>query len=465
MTTSENPNAMTNPPVVRFAPSPTGYLHIGNARPALFNWLYAKQNGGTFILRFDDTDLERSKQEFADAIERDLRWIGIEPDRMERQSSRFVQHDMAADKLIKAGKLYPCYETPEEIERRRKRLMARGKPPIYDRAALNLSDDDCREMERQGRKPHWRFLLPNFELDPFETRRTEVRWDDLVRGRQTVDLASISDPVLIRADGTYLYTLPSVVDDIDMGISHVIRGDDHITNTGAQIKIFEALEAEIPVFGHHNLLTTSDGEGLSKRMGSLSLSQLRNDGYEPMALACLASLIGTSLPVETHKDMASLVAAFDLKTVSKSAAKFDVRELSGLSEKLVHAMSYDEAKHRLAAVEADRGEAFWNAVRANISRVEEAADWIDVVYGDISTDRPEGADEVFVAQAAQLLPAEPFDETTWKSWTSELKEMTGRKGRALFMPLRLALTGRDHGPELAALLPLIGRARALDRLS
>lgn len=291
---------------VRFAPSPTGYIHIGNTRTALFNWLFALKNNGQLILRFDDTDVERSKTEYADAIATDIEWLGIKPARIEYQSKRFAVYDAAVEKLKTAGLLYPCYETAEELERKRKLRLARRLPPVYGRDALKLTAEDRAKLEAEGQPPHWRFLLPNFKDDPFMPVRTDVHWNDIVRGPETVDLASLSDPVLVREDGTYLYTLPSVVDDIDMGITHIIRGDDHVTNSGVQISIFEALGAKAPELGHHNLLTTISGEGLSKRTGALSVGSLRRDGYEPMAVASLAVLIGTSENVVAVSDMAAL---------------------------------------------------------------------------------------------------------------------------------------------------------------
>ncbi|MCR4266668.1 glutamate--tRNA ligase [Nitratireductor sp. ZSWI3] len=451
---------------VRFAPSPTGRIHIGNTRTALFNWLYARKHGGRFILRFDDTDLERSRKDYADGIARDLDWLGILPDQTVAQSERFGSYDAAAARLKAAGLLYPCYETPEELERRRKIRLSRRLPPVYGREALKLTEEEKAGLEAEGRMPHWRFLLPNFADDPFATRRTEVHWDDVVRGPQTVDLASMSDPVLIRADGTYLYTLPSVVDDIDLGITHVIRGDDHVTNTGAQIALFRALGAEPPAFGHHNLLTTVSGEGLSKRTGALSIASLRESGIEPMAVASLAVLIGTSENVVAAATMEELADRFEPTATSRSAAKFDPAELSGLSRQLIQHMPYDEAARRLAALGIDgaKAEAFWNAVRGNLERLDDASIWWRIV-----NDKPDGEaglsdeDRVFVREAMQHLPQEPWDGGTWRAWTDAVKAATGRKGRALFMPLRVALTGREAGPELAGLLPLLGREETLAR--
>ena len=440
--------------LVRFAPSPTGYLHIGNARPALLNALFARRHGGRFLLRLDDTDLARSTEAFAQAAREDLEWLGIVPDLFARQSDRKAAHDAAAERLKGAGRLYPCYETPEELDRRRKRQLGRGQPPIYDRAALKLTPEERAAFEAEGRRPHWRFLLEG---------RT-VAWDDLVRGPAHIDCASLSDPVLIREDGSYLYTLPSVVDDINFGITHVIRGEDHVTNTGVQVQIFEALGAPVPVFGHHNLLTTADGEGLSKRLGHLSLRGLREAGYEPAAVRSLAVLTGSAESVRAVEGFDELAGLIDLSEISRAPAKFDESDLDGLNARLVHAMPHVEAAARLRAmgVPDDRAEPFWLAVRANLGKVAEAAEWWRVVEGPVE---PRIEDSAFIAAARDTLPDGPFDGETWKAWTGAVKVRTGAKGRALFMPLRLALTGLDHGPDLAGLLPLIGRERALERLS
>jgi len=448
---------------VRFAPSPTGHIHIGNSRPALFNWLFARKTGGRFILRFDDTDLERSKQEYVVSIEKDLRWLGIEPDRIERQSERVDSYDAAAQKLKDAGLLYPCYETPDELERRRSRQRALGRPPVYGRAGLKLTDEERAAFEAQGRKPHWRFLLPNHDGDPFATRRTEVSWDDLCRGSQAVDLASLSDPVLIRADGTYLYTFTSIVDDIDMGITHIIRGEDHVSNTGVQIAIFQALGAKAPTFGHHNLLTTRDGEGLSKRKGALSIGSLRDDGLEPMAVASLAVLTGTSQAVEPIATMDALVEKFDLSTVSRSSAKFDPEELKTLNARLVHELPFEAVKDRLLALGIQPSAAFWETVRGNCVTVGDALQYWQVIAGPVEG-RVEDEDRDFIASARDLLPEGEVTPETWGAWTGALKTETGRKGRGLFMPLRRALTGMDHGPDMKDLLPLIGRQNILARL-
>ena len=445
---------MSAHPTVRFAPSPTGLIHIGNARTALVNWLYALRGGGRFILRFDDTDAGRSRVEYAEAIVVDLAWLGIVADFQCRQSERMALYDEAAEALKAMGRLYPAYETAEELDRRRKRQQALGRPPIYDRAALALSEVDRAALEAQGRRPHWRF-----RLEP-----TIVRWDDAVRGPSRIDCASLSDPVLRREDGSYLYTLPSVVDDIDLEVSHVIRGDDHVTNTAVQIQIFEALGRPAPAFGHHNLLTDASGEGLSKRTGALSIRALRESGVEALAVAALAVLVGSAEAVRPVASLSELASAFELTDISRGAARFDEAELRALSARILHHLPFDAVRERLEAlgVAGASAEAFWAAARGNLARLEEAADWWRVTEGAIA---PIVEDHAFLAQAANCLPPEPWNEATWGLWTAQVKTLTGRKGRELYHPLRLALTGRESGPELAALLPLIGRVRALDRLA
>jgi len=445
---------MVSAPIVRFAPSPTGRIHIGNARTALLNWLYASPRGGTFILRFDDTDRERSRAEYAEAIQEDLNWLGVTPDLIRRQSERMAVYDAALERLKRQGRIYPAYETADELERRRKRQQALARPPVYDRAALRLTDAERAALESSGRRPHWRFQLG---------RRT-VEWSDMARGDMRVDCGSLSDPVLRREDGTYLYTLPSVVDDIDFGVTHVIRGEDHLTNTAVQIQIFEALGAPPPAFGHHNLLTDSSGEGLSKRSGALSIASLRMKGVEPLAVAALAALVGSAEAVRPVASLGELAALLDLRRLSHGAARFDEAELLALSARTLHGLPYAAVADRLAAlgVAGPNAETFWLAVRGNLATMNEAALWREVVEGEIE---PAVEDRTFLDLASSQLPDEPWDQSTWGRWTSGLKELTGRKGRALYHPLRLALTGRESGPELAALLPLIGRAKALARLS
>jgi glutamyl-tRNA synthetase len=436
---------------VRFAPSPTGRLHIGNIRPAVFNWLFARREHGVFVLRFDDTDLERSKEEYVTGIRDDLTWLGLNWDEEFRQSSRFAFYKETAEKLKQAGRLYACYETAEELERRRKRQMARGLPPVYDRAALKLTEEEKRVFEKEGRKPHWRFLL--------EQRSTA--WDDLIRGPQEIDAASVSDPVLIREDGTPLYTFTSVADDADTGITHIIRGEDHVTNTAVQLQIFEALGAKAPVFAHHNLLVGAQGEALSKRLGSLSIQGLREEGFEPLAVMTHASLIGTSEALRPQESLEALAHLFDFSKISRAPARFDPEELKGLNAKLLHTMPYDAVAERLRARGID-GEAFWLAVRANLEVFADVDQWWTVVRGPVT---PVVEDAALLDKALANLPLEPWDSGTWRSWTEAVRQATGAKGRALYHPLRLALTGLDHGPELKDLLPLIGHDKAAARLS
>ncbi|MGH6866983.1 MAG: glutamate--tRNA ligase [Methyloceanibacter sp.] len=436
---------------VRFAPSPTGRLHAGNIRTALFNFLFAQKRGGRFILRLDDTDAERSTAEFARGIEEDLAWLGLDWAPPVRQSDRFPLYEAAVEKLKADGRLYPTYETPEELELKRKRQLARGKPPIYDRAGLRLSDQERVGLEAEGRKPHWRFLL--------EPR--DVVWDDLVRGGQHVDAASLSDPVLIRANGSYLYTLPSVVDDIDLGITHVIRGEDHVANTAPQIQLFEALGAAPPAFGHHNLLVQPDGQALSKRDRALAIEAMRTEGLEPLAVASYAATIGTSDPVAPHSSLAELAHSFDFAKLSRAPARFDPHELRLLNARLLHMLPFSAIGERLGAMGVEGGEAFWEAVRGNLAVLADAKLWWCVVRGPIE---PVIEDGDLCRKAAELLPPEPWDEATWSAWSLAVKAATGANGKALFQPLRLALTGEPHGPELKLLLPLIGRTRAVARL-
>ena len=436
---------------VRFAPSPTGRLHAGNIRTALFNALFARKTGGDFILRLDDTDRERSTEEFARGIEEDLSWLGVAWAKQVRQSDRFDRYAEAVARLKASGRLYPAYETQEDLELKRKRQLARGRPPVYDRAALKLTAEEKAKREAEGRKPHWRFLL----------ERRDVVWDDLVRGRQHVDAASLSDPVLVREDGSYLYTLPSVVDDIDLGISHVIRGEDHVANTAPQIQLFEALGAAPPAFGHHSLLVGADGQALSKRDRSLGIEGLRAEGIEPLAVASYVAILGTSDAVAPHASLDDLVPGFDFSKLSRAPSRFDPHELRLLNAKLLHMLPFGAVADRLRAMGVAGDEAFWQAVKGNVAVLAEAKLWWEVVSGAL---QPVIADPKLCREAAALLPPEPWDETTWSAWSSAIKQATGAKGKALFQPLRLALTGREHGPELKLLLPLIGRERAAARL-
>lgn len=438
--------------IVRWAPSPTGRIHLGNARPALLNWFFARRHGGRYVLRMDDTDQARSTRGSADGIEIDLAWLGITPDLLVRQSERSALYDAARDRLIAAGRLYPCYETEDELNRRRVRARALNKPPIYDRAALNLTAEDRDRLEAEGRKPHWRFKLDG----------RPVHFDDLIKGAQTVNTASMSDPVLVREDGSYLYTLPSVVDDIDLAITHVIRGEDHVSNTGTQIEIFEALGGTVPVFGHHNLLTDAQGQGFSKRLGSQSISDFRAEGYEPLAIAIMASITGTSLPIEPYETLDEIANRLDFSMISHGPARFDPVELDSLNARLLHALPYEGAVARLSALGLE-GEAMWLLLRDNLHKFGDIADLAKLVTGPVESVVAD-EDRDFLALAKALLPPEPWDENTWSEWTNSLKASTGRKGKALFLPLRLALTGRHDGPELKSLLPLVGRMACLARL-
>ena len=439
---------------VRFAPSPTGKLHVGNVRAALWNWLFARKSGGKFILRIDDTDQERSTAEYEDGIRQDLEWLGLSWDETFRQSARFGEYDAVADQLKADGLLYPCYETPEELERKRRLQRARGLPPVYDRAALSLSAEEIAVLESEGRRPHWRFKLS----------RKEIKWDDLIRGETSVDTANVSDPVLIRADGVYLYTLPSCVDDVDYGISHVIRGEDHVTNTAVQIELFEVLtklrgKGSVPHFAHHSLLVGADGAGLSKRFGSLSIEAMRADGLEPAAVTSLLARLGTSLPIEAIDALPLLAEGFSFGAVGRAPARFDEKDLTALNAKLLHDMPFGAAADRLGIMGIS--EPLWQAVSGNIERLGDAALWRDVVDSDIV---PVIEDADFTRAAADLVPEDPLTEESWSSFANAVKEATGAKGKKLFMPLRLALTGQARGPEMAALFPLIGAARARARL-
>ncbi len=445
--------AVLGAPVVRFAPSPTGRIHIGNARTALLNYFFAKKHAGAFILRFDDTDAERSTEEYALGIEVDLEWLGVTPDRKMRQSDRFTLYEAAARKLKDAGRLYACYETTDELERKRRLQIARGAPPVYDRASLNLTEEDKSAFAAEGRKPHWRF-----KLSP-----EVVRWADLIRGESHIDCASLSDPVLVREDGSYLYTLPSVVDDIDAGVTHIIRGEDHVTNTAVQLQLFSALGGVGPRFAHHNLLIGADGQGLSKRSGALSIAGLREAGVESLAVAAMAVLTGSSIAVQPVHSLPELAGLFDLGSISRNSARFDDEELKHLSQRVLHGLSYDSVRERLEALEivGSQAEPLWLAARGNLEKFADIADWRRVVFGEIT---PENLEPGFCAAAVRTLPPEPLDESSWNLWTQALKQATGLKGKALFHPLRMALTGRESGPELAKLMPLIGRARILARL-
>jgi glutamyl-tRNA synthetase len=429
---------------VRFAPSPTGLLHAGNARTALLNWLFAKKLGGQFLLRIDDTDAARSTKPFEDAIYRDLSWLGLTWDMTDRQAGRLAKYSTAFYRLQASGHIYPAYDTEAELDRQRALLAARRLPPIYNRASLDPANKQ--KWEAEGRTPHWRFRLSH----------TKVAWTDLVRGPVEIDTATMSDPVLVREDGAFLYTLPSVADDADMGITHVVRGEDHVTNTAAQIELFQALGAALPAFAHFPLLVGAGGEALSKRLGSLSLESMRDDGMEPLAVASYLAKIGTSDPVEPRQTLGELANEFDFAKIGRAPAHFVPEELEVLNAKTLHAMPFSAVESRVPL-----GEAFWDAVRPNITRLSDTHQMARLVTGPVT---PVIEDAALAAAAAALLPPEPWDDTIWPLWTKAVAAQTGAKGRGLFHPLRLALTGLEHGPELKKLLPLIGRARSLARL-
>ena len=436
--------------VTRFAPSPTGRLHVGNIRAALHNWLWARKHGGRFILRLDDTDRERSRDEFAEAIRADLAWLGLAPDEEHRQSDRFAAYETALERLIAAGCAYPAYESAQELELKRKVQLGRGKPPVYDRAALALTGADRARLEAEGRRPHWRFKLDH---------SAPIIWDDLIRGPQHLDPALLSDPVIRREDGSWLYMLPSVVDDIDMGVTHVVRGEDHVTNTGLQLQMFSALGAAPPAFAHEALLTGSEGK-LAKRLGSTGVEAMREAGIEPAALVAKLARIGTSLPVEPFAGPGPLIESFDFAGFGRAPARFDMDELASLNARIVHQLEFAEVRERLPEGMA---EADWTAIRPNLSRVAEAGDWWEILHGHVEQAAPP-EDRDFLAAAADAAAAIDWRDPPWPQLIARLKETSGRTGKALFQPLRRALTGRDSGPEMAVLLPLIGREEAITRL-
>lgn len=438
---------------VRFAPSPTGKLHVGNIRTALLNWLFAQANSGEFLLRIDDTDIARSTAAFEEGIFADMKWLGLVHDQTAKQSDRFAAYDRAAELLKSKGMLYPCYESAEDLDRQRKLQRAQAKPPVYNRAALDLSAAEHAQLQGGGSTPHWRFKLS----------RKMVVWDDVIRSEQKIDTASLSDPVLIRADGSYLYTLPSVVDDIDLGISHIVRGEDHVTNSAAQIEIFQALDATPPAMGHHPLLVGADGSKLSKRLGTLSVAGLRDEQQmDPMAILSLLAKIGTSDPVEIRRELSELVAEFSFSKIARAPARFDPAELQSLHAKLLHQASYAEIKPKLVAIDADGDEALWLAIRDNLTCLSDAKIWLQITAGDIQPVVAE-QDREFLALAANLIP-DQLGQDSWSVITEALKQQTDRKGKSLFMPLRLALTGQKHGPDMGVILPLLGAGRARERL-
>lgn len=437
--------------VTRFAPSPTGYIHVGNLRAALFNYLIARKAGGTFILRIDDTDPERSKESYVDAIKQDLDWLGLHWDRVERQSERLDRYVAAADQLREMGRFYEAFETPVELDLKRKKLLNMGKPPVYDRAALSLSEDEKAALRAERGDGVWRFQLD----------QKRIEWADGILGDISIDAASVSDPVLIRADGQFLYTLASVVDDTEMGVTHVVRGSDHVTNTATQIQMISALGGTVPSFAHHSLLTGPQGESLSKRLGTLALRDLRESGVEPEALWSLMARLGSSQPVEMRLSLADVAEGFELSQFGSAPTKFDVQDLYPLTARKLHEMSFADVKEQIEAlgVPSDKAELFWKITRENITTRKDLAGWWDL-FRDGAEPLIADEDKDFIEQAMALLPEPPFNAETWKSWTSAVKEATGRKGKGLFMPLRKAVTGQERGPEMADVMQLMTVVRA-----
>ncbi|WP_293573686.1 glutamate--tRNA ligase [Phaeobacter sp.] len=435
----------------RFAPSPTGYIHVGNLRTALMNYLIARKSGGTFILRIDDTDPERSKETYVDAIKQDLEWLGLTWDKVERQSERLDRYVAAADKLREIGRFYEAFETPTELDLKRKKQLNMGKPPVYDRAALNLSDDEKTALRAERGDGVWRFKLDH----------QRIEWTDGILGDISIDAASVSDPVLIRGDGQFLYTLASVVDDTEMGVTHVVRGSDHVTNTATQIQIIEALGGTVPSFAHHSLLTGPQGEALSKRLGTLALRDLREAGVQPMALLSLMARLGSSDPVELRSDMAELVEGFDINRFGAAPTKFDVEDLYPLTARHLQSLPLAAVQSVLEGlgVPADKQAAFWDVAKENITTLNDLGPWWDLCR-DGADPLIADEDKDFIAEAMALLPEGPYDSDSWGTWTAAVKEKTGRKGKGLFMPLRKAVTGMERGPDMSALLALMETVRA-----
>ncbi|WP_299842034.1 glutamate--tRNA ligase [uncultured Roseovarius sp.] len=435
----------------RFAPSPTGYIHVGNLRTALMNYLIAAKSGGTFILRIDDTDPERSKEEYVDGIKQDLEWLGLHWDRIERQSQRLDRYAEAADKLREMGRFYEAFETPTELDLKRKKQLNMGMPPVYDRAALSLSEAEKDALRAERGSGVWRFKLD----------QERIEWKDGILGDISIDAASVSDPVLIKADGQVLYTIASVVDDTEMGVTHVVRGSDHVTNTATQIQIIEALGGTVPSFAHHSLLTGPQGESLSKRLGTLALRDLREQGVQPMALLSLMARLGSSDPVELRTEMAELIEGFDLDHFGAAPTKFDVQDLFPLTAKYLQGLPFEAVQARIAAlgVPEDLALHFWAVTRENITTLHDLDGWWEM-FRDGAEPVIDDEDRAFVAEALALLPEGPYDGDSWGNWTAAVKEATGRKGRGLFMPLRKALTGQAHGPDMAQVLPLLQKIKA-----
>lgn len=430
----------------RFAPSPTGYIHVGNLRTALFNFMIARKAGGTFILRIDDTDPVRSEQKYVDAIQRDMEWLGLTWDRVERQSDRMDRYAETADILREMGRFYEAFETPVELDLKRKKQLNMGKPPVYDRSALALSDTEKAALRAERGQGVWRYKLD----------QERIEWTDGILGDISIDAASVSDPVLIRGDGQVLYTLASIVDDTDMGVTHVVRGSDHVTNTATQIQMIRAIGGTVPDFAHHSLLTGPQGESLSKRLGTLALRDLREAGVQPMALLSLLARLGSSQPVELRRSMEELIEGFDISQFGSAPTKFDADDLYPLTARYNHTLALADVVDRIAGlgIPADQAARFWDVARENITVLSDLSEWAELAQNGADP-LIDAGDEDFIAQAMAMLPSGPYTDATWGEWTSAVKDATGRKGKALFMPLRKAVTGRERGPDMAALMPLL----------
>ncbi len=439
--------------VLRFAPSPTGLLHVGNLRTAIINWLFAKKHDYDFLLRIDDTDDTRSKKEYVDFIEEDLKWIGLEWSLKYAQSDRLGAYDDAFNYLKSNNLIYRCFETDEELSLKRARQRSAGLPPVYDRSSLRISKDKIIQYESEGRSSYWRLKLPD----------KPIIWKDKIYGEVRFDSKSYSDPVIIRADGRYLYTITSVVDDIYSKVSNIIRGSDHLTNSGIQIYLFQALGSKAPNFFHHSLMTSADGEPLSKRIGSLSIRGIRESGIEPEVLLNYLTFVGDITNQSEFYEISELAKNFDAQKLSKSNAPFDERLLKEVNSGFLQQQNYDffKKKSDLLGLKQVPKE-FWGAVKNNIKVFDEIKDWTEVIYGNI---QPVIDDPEYINLALNLIPEVDFNELSWQNWTETIKEKSGRKGKKLFMPLRLSITGKDFGPEMAKLLPLIGKEKTLSRLN
>lgn len=436
----------------RFAPSPTGFIHVGNTRTALICYLMAKSRNGEFMLRMDDTDTERSKEEYVEQIQKDLKWLGINWDIFSRQSERSARYEEIKQKLIAEGKLYACYETPQEIEIKRKMLLNQGKPPIYDRQGLKLSNEQKQEFEKQGRKPHWRFKLDEDK---------KIAWQDIIKGEISFDAKNLSDPVLIRENGMPTYMLPSAIDDVDFNITHVVRGEDHVSNTAIQIQLFDAIGGKAPQFAHHSLMKTKNGK-ISKRDGGFDIKTLKENNIEAATITSFLAYLGTSKPIEPCVEIEKLIKDFDLSIFSKAAAIYDEIELERLNPKVLRHYHYNQIKDRksMEGINID----FWQSIHNNINKLSEVKLWNDICNKQIDPVIDE-EDVEFLSDIAKILPDNNWSENTWDEWINNIKKITDRKGKKLFMPIRKALTAIEHGPELKYILPLIGKEKTLNRLT